>query len=41
VADLRALVDGKRESFAAAEAMRTSGCWTVPVQDTPIAKFPS
>jgi hypothetical protein len=34
--DLRALGntlgDSQRESLAAAEAMRTSGCWTIPVQ---------
>jgi GNAT superfamily N-acetyltransferase len=38
-ADLRALGntlgDSQRESRAAAEAMRTSGCWTIPVQSLP------
>jgi GNAT superfamily N-acetyltransferase len=33
--DLHALGDSQRESFAAAEAMRASGCWSVPVQSPP------
>jgi GNAT superfamily N-acetyltransferase len=31
--DLRALGDGQREAVSAAEAMRNSGSWTVPLHD--------
>jgi hypothetical protein len=33
--DLRTMTDGRRESLGAAEAMRISGCWTMPVHNTP------
>jgi hypothetical protein len=33
--DLRTLGDSQRESLAATEAIRTSGCWTIPVQYLP------
>jgi GNAT superfamily N-acetyltransferase len=32
IADLRALKGEQREAFEAAEALRSTGCWTVPVK---------